>query len=118
MTQTVKINGKDYSLKVTLGLYKHLSFPRNELESIYTDTKRLIEVLEAAIYYGNKHKEGWKSIADMKQVIIDEHFDEIEDPNLIVKVDGAIYDNLPDRTKEAIKKLEENKEHTEESKKK
>jgi|SRR6056300_322101 len=118
MTQTIKIKDKDYKLKVTLGLYKNLSFPRGELETIYTDAKRLSEVLELSLYYGNKALEGWKSLADMKKFITDDDIDDIDDNNLIVKIDQAVLENLPDQTQKAIKEANKDQENIEESKKK
>lgn len=118
MVQTVKIKDKEYKLKVTLGLYKNLSFPRSELETIYIDAKRLGEVLELALYYGNKALEGWQSLPDMKKVITDDDIDDIDDNNLIVKIDQAILENLPDQTQKAIKEANGDQEDIEESKKK
>ena len=67
----IKINKKEYNLKVTLGFYKNLSFPQSELNSIHDDATRLFEVLKLALYYGNKKEQGWLSIADMEKVISD-----------------------------------------------
>ena len=104
-SNTVKINGKDYKLKVTLGFYKRLSFPQTELESIYTSGKRLFEVVKLAVYFGSKQDRGWSSLADLEKEITEEHFEEIDDNNLTVKVGTAMHDNLPDALKQKVEEV-------------
>lgn len=100
MTQsTIKIKDKEYKLKVTLGLYKKLSFPKSELSTIIDNAVRQFEVIKLALYYGNKQECNWQSLSDMDKELSDEVLEEIDDCNLIDKINEAIYINLPDSLK-------------------
>lgn len=102
---TVKIKDQDYKLKITLGFYKKLSFSQTELESIYTDGKRLSEVVKLAVYFGNKQDKGWNSLSDLEKEISEDNFDDIDDNNLTTKIGTALYDNLPDALKEKVEEV-------------
>jgi hypothetical protein len=108
MDKFIKINGKDYNLKITLGFYKKLSFPKSELNNIHDNSIRLFEAVKLAVYFGNKQDKGWLSIADMDKEISDDMFDDIDDGNIIEKLSQAIYDNYSDSHKEAVDKFLEN----------
>jgi len=96
------LNNQEYKLKVTLGFYKRISFPREELQSIYTNGSRMIEVLKLAIFFGNKADRNWQSFADMEKEITDDLLEDIDDNNISEKIGTAIFDNLPDTVQNAI----------------
>ena len=108
----IKINGQEYKLKVTLGLYKRLSFPQTEIANIYNNIDKFIEVLKLAIFYGNKKDKGWANLKDMQQEITDDLIEDIDDGNFSERVcyiilGEAFSANLSDSLKEAIKKNQE-----------
>jgi hypothetical protein len=114
--QFIKIGNQDLKLKVNLGFYKNLSFPKSEINTINDNFSRLFEVVKLAVYFGNKEEKGWHSLADMSKEISDEEFDDIDDPNILPKISEAIFENLPDSLKDYLK--EKQKESEEELKKK
>ena len=99
---TVQIHDQDYKLKVTLGFYKRISFPREEMQSIYTNGARLLEVLELAIFFGNKKEKGWKELEDLRKEISNEHLEDINDNNISEKIGTAIFNSLPDALQKTI----------------
>lgn len=114
-TPIVKINDQDYKLKITLGFYKRISFPREEMQSIYTNGTNLLEVLKLAIFFGNKADKGWKTLEDLEKVITNENLEDIDDNNISEKIGTAIFNNLPDTVQNAIESAVDGEE---ESKKK
>ena len=115
--QFVKIGNQNFRLKVTLGFYKNLSFPKSEINTINDNFVRLFEVVKLAVFFGNKEEKGWHSLADMSKEISDEKFDDIDDPNILTKISEAVFENLPDSLKNYLKEKAE-KESEEELKKK
>lgn len=103
----IKIKEKEYKLKITLGFYKRLSFAQSDLETIHDNALRRFEVLKLALFFGNKQERGWSSIADMEKEISDDDLEMLDDNNIIEKISKAVYDYLPDSTKEALKEEEE-----------
>jgi len=102
----IEINKKDYELKITLGFWKNLSFPRSELESIAVDGKKMFEVIKLAIYYGSKQANGWHCIKDMELEITDEVMDDLDmdSGTLYLKFEEAIFNSYPKDLQDAIKK--------------
>lgn len=98
----ININGNDYKLKITLGFYKRLSFPQAQLNTILEDANRLCEAIKLALFFGNKQDKGWGCIADMEKVISDEDLEMLDDPDLIEKLNNAVYNSLPKSTQEAL----------------
>lgn len=117
---TVKINGTEYKLKITLGVYKMLSFPQEELQSIFTNGKRFDEVLKLAIYFGNRKEKKWDCLADLEKEITEVHLDDIDDNNINTKIDDAFLRMLPDDVQKRIGEYKngEAEEDGEEAKKK
>lgn len=113
----IKIKNQDYKLKVNLGFYKNLSFPKSEINTINDNFLRLFEVVKLAVFFGNKEEKGWHSLADMSAEISDEDFDDIDDPNILPKISDAVFENLPDSLKDYLKEKAE-KESEEDLKKK
>ena len=113
----IKIGKEEYKLKVTLGFYKNLSFPKSEINTINDNYSRLVEVVKLAVFFGNKEEKGWHSLADMSAVISDEAFEDIDDPNIVQKISDAVFENLPDSLKNYLKEKAE-KESEEDLKKK
>ena len=108
----IKINGQEYKLKVTLGLYKRLSFPQAEIANIYNNIDKFIEVLKLAIFYGNKKDKGWANLEDMQKEVTDELIEDVDDGNFSERVcyiilGEAFSENLSDSLKQAIKKNQE-----------
>ena len=116
-TPTIKINDQEYKLKITLGFYKRLSFPQSELNSVNDNAIRRFEMLKLALFYGNKQTKVWKTLEDMEKVINDDVLEELADPNLLDKLNEAVYLYLPDSMKKAIKDQEEVNQEAESSKK-
>lgn len=98
----IKINEKDYKLKITLGVYKRLSFPQGELNTITSDANRQFEFLKLALFFGNKEANDWATIQDMESVISDDDLEMLADPDLIEKLNNAVYESLPESSKEAL----------------
>ena len=103
LSQGIEIGEKNYSLKITLGFYKNLSFSKSELNTINDNAKRLFEVVKLAVFFGSKKSAGWSCIADMEKEISNEDFEDIDDSNVIDKISEAIFESYPDSLKEAIK---------------
>jgi len=102
----IKIEDEEYKLLITLGFWKNLSFPRSEINLIYSDGKKLAEVLKLALFYGNKKEFGWNCIDDMKLTITDEDIDNIDtDPQEIIA--EAFLEYFPEKVKEELSKAGE-----------
>lgn len=114
----VTINEKDYNLKITLGFYKMISFPREEMQSIYTNGTRLIEVLKLAIYFANKKSKGWNCLGDLDKEITESDFELIEDRDIAEKIGTAIFNSFPDALQNSIKESIDHSEEDGELKKK
>jgi len=108
--QFIKIGNQDFRLKVTLGFYKNLSFPKSEINTINDNYSRLLEVVKLAVFFGNKEEKGWHCLADMSAVISDEDFEDIDDPNIVQKISDAVFENLPDSLKNYLKEKAEKEE--------
>lgn len=107
---TIIINKKEYTLKVTLGFWKDLSFDRSDVATLRNNAKRMFECLMLAIFYGNKHKEGWKSLADMKNIVSEESLENIEtDPYDLL--DEAFYFYLPENLKKKVDEIEDKEDN-------
>ncbi len=116
---TIKINNKEYKLKITLGFYKKLSFPQSELNSINDNATRRFEMLKLALFYGNKQEKGWNSLEEMSKDIKDDDLENSDDCNILDKLNMAVYEYLPDSMKKLLKKEElQEDQKIEESKKK
>lgn len=105
MEATIKIGEENLKLKVTLGFYKNLSFPKSELNTINDNAVRLFEAIKLAIYFGNKGSKGWHCLADMEKEISDEVLEDIDDGNMVDKVSQAIFESYPDSLKKAIEDM-------------
>lgn len=110
----IKIDGKDYKLKITLGFWKKLSFSQAEFNSIYINGVRLGECLKLALFYGNKNDEGWKCIADMENALPEDVLDDIE-YDVKEPLGLALINNMPESLR---KKVEEEQKDLEENTKK
>jgi len=106
----IRIGKEDFKLKVTLGFYKNLSFPKSELNTINDNSARLFEVIKLAVYFGNKEAKGWHSLADMAKEVSDEMLEDIDDGNMVDKVSQAIFESYPDSLKKAIEEMAEKKD--------
>lgn len=107
---TVKINDKEYKLKITLGFYKKLSFPQSELNSFTDNATRRFEMLKLALFYGNKQEKNWHTLEDMQKEITDDSLDESSDCNLLDKLSEAVYISLPDSVKKIVDKQQKEQE--------
>lgn len=115
----IEINNKEYKLKITLGFWKNLPFPRSELESIAFDGVKMSEVIKLAVYYGSKHDNDWHCIKDMEKVITDENLEDlsIDTGTLYARFEEAILNSYPKELQDAIKNAEKGIEEKEDSKK-
>ncbi len=98
----IKINDKDYKLKITLGFWKNLSFKQSDFNSIYDNAGRLAESIKLALFYGNKKDKDWGCIDDMNKEISDEAIDDI-DYDLKDPLSKALIANMPQSLKDKIK---------------
>jgi len=107
MTNTITIGSEEFKLKVTLGFYKKLSFPKSELNNIQDNAERLFESVKLAIYFGNKADKGWHCISDMEKEVTEEMLEDIDDGNIIEKISQAIIANFSDIQKKAIEEIDD-----------
>lgn len=98
---------EEYKLRITLGFWKKLSFPKAQIQEAYVDGNKLIEVIKLAVFFGNKQDKGWHCLADMEKEITEESLEDIDDNNIVDKVDNAIFLSFSDKLQEKIKKEQE-----------
>lgn len=93
---TIKLQGQEFKIKITLGFFKNLGFMREELQSITNNgfcNDRFTQCLKLAVFYGNKNDSGWKSIDDMLDHIdVIEALDEIDSEEGIMEIYNALQD--------------------------
>lgn len=109
----IKINNYDYTLKITLGFWKNLSFKREDIGTILTDATRFSECIELAVFYGEKNQQGWLSIDSMRQDynIINE-IDDIDSEKEVELVYNALNEAFLAYMPSASKNDEESTEET------
>jgi hypothetical protein len=91
MANTIKIEGKEYNLKVTLGFWKKLNIPREDFASILTNAERFSECIVLAVFYGNKNAEGWNTLKEMLEVLkVNDFIDELGAEEEVEEVYGAL----------------------------
>jgi hypothetical protein len=102
--EAVNIKGKDYKLKVTLGFWRMLSFPKSEVNTLYDNAERFNEALRLAIFFGNEELYGWQSLADLEATISQKDIDRIDDTEISNKLSQAMLDSYSKEMREAINK--------------
>lgn len=92
---TIKLQGQEFKIKITLGFFKNLGFAREELQSIMNNgfcNERFTQCVKLAVFYGNKNDFDWKSISDMDDHIdVIEALDEIDSEEGIVEIFNAFH---------------------------
>lgn len=101
----IKINNKEFQLKITLGFWKDLSFKRSDFMSVRDDAEKIIECLKIAIFYGNRKKFGWNNLKEMEKDVSQKELEDLEeDPYDLI--DGALYYYMPEQLKKKLEKIE------------
>lgn len=97
----VKIAGKDYKIKITLGFWKKCGFTREQAEIISTDTEKYSRALKLSVFYGNKQEFNWECEEDMFKNIPESSFDDI-DEDCADLISRAMIHYLPEKMRKVI----------------
>ena len=96
------IHDQEYKLKITLGFWKLLSFSKDEISTINSNSVRFFEAIKLAIYFGNEELKGWDSLEDMSKVISDKDLERLTDPDLPDKIGQVIFNSYPKALQDAL----------------
>lgn len=97
----IKIKGRVYPLKITLGFWKQCGFKRDQAQIIEEDPAIYSKALKLAIFFGNKDEYGWKNLADMEKMVTDDDIDSL-DEDYSGLVSFAMVHYLPEKLRKIV----------------